>query len=48
MDALAEREFRQRVAAALEKARTVLALGTNPALPEVRRKDRSLHRMTLP
>ncbi len=34
MDARGEREFRERVGRALDKARTVLALGTDPELPE--------------
>ena len=35
MDVFSERDFRQRIASAIEKARTVLALGTNPELPQV-------------
>jgi hypothetical protein len=38
MDAFGERAFKERVGNAIQKARTVLALGTNPELPEVRRK----------
>jgi hypothetical protein len=34
MDVFGEHDFRERVANAIQKARTVLALGTNPELPE--------------
>ncbi len=37
MDVFGERDFKDRVANAIEKARTVLALGTNPQLLEVGR-----------
>jgi hypothetical protein len=40
MDIVGERDFRERVSKAIEKARTVLALGTNPELPEVRREKK--------
>ncbi len=35
MDVFGEKDFKERLARSLEKARTVLALGTSPELPEV-------------